>query len=434
MKKTKIKTGFRNLLVLDFILLFAVFFIFKPLNVTFGDKVFADQLNGTDPSGESVESKEFPYLKTFIISAYYSPLPCQQRYYTGSYESEKRLNGNGTNGADGKEVYPGMIAAPKTYSFGTKMDIPGIGIVAVHDRGGAIVSTDAGRFAYDRLDVWMGYGDKGLERALNWGKRTIDVQVYGVNDAITEQVTLGDYVASEATPNDCSQVVTAAAPENTPEDKPESKPVVKAAVAKKAVAKQEVPEKTVAFLVADLKPGDKGDDVRALQENLKKLNLFRTDISGFYGDTTKHAVFKFQQIQGLILDENSEFAGVFGPKTRKNLNKLVAASSYNETRIAAATDVYQKTMVASAEADKPKRTLISVQLKYGMRGPEVAALQKFLKDKGFLDGNLVTQYYGPVTQNAVTEFQKAHKLITNPGDTGAGYVGPATLELINMLS
>jgi 3D (Asp-Asp-Asp) domain-containing protein len=211
MKKTKIKTGFRNLLVLDFILLFAVFFIFKPFDVAFSDKAFADQLNGTDASGESAESKEFPYLKTFIISAYYSPLPCQQRYYTGSYESEKRLNGNGTNGADGKEVYPGMIAAPRTYSFGTKMDIPGIGIVAVHDRGGAIVSTDAGRFAYDRLDVWMGYGDKGLERALNWGKRTIDVQVYGVNDAITEQVTLGDYVASEATPNDCSQVVTAVA-------------------------------------------------------------------------------------------------------------------------------------------------------------------------------------------------------------------------------
>lgn len=435
MKKTKIKTGFRNLLVLDFILLFAVFFIFKPFDVAFSDKAFADQLNGTDASGESAESKEFPYLKTFIISAYYSPLPCQQRYYTGSYESEKRLNGNGTNGADGKEVYPGMIAAPKTYSFGTKMDIPGIGIVAVHDRGGAIVSTDAGRFAYDRLDVWMGYGDKGLERALNWGKRTIDVQVYGVNDAISEQVTLGDYVASESIPNDCSQVVTAAATiEDKPESKPADKPVVAQAVVKKVTPKSVVQEKTIDFLVADLKPGDKGEEVSSLQKELKKMNLFRTDISGFYGDTTKHAVFKFQQIQGLVMDENSEFAGVFGPKTRKNLNKLVAASSYNETRVAAATDTYQKTMVASIESDKPKRTLISVQLRYGMRGPEVEALQKFLKDKGYIDGNLITQYYGPVTQNAVTEFQKANKLISDPSDTGAGYVGPATLELINTLS
>lgn len=432
MKKTKTKISFRNLVVLDLVLLLGVFLAFKPFNVAFGDKVFADQLNGTDVTSDtSADTVKFPYTKTFIISAYYSPLPCQQHYHTGSYASEIALNGNGTNGADGTEVFPGMIAAPKTYPFGTKMDIPGIGIVGVHDRGGAIVSTDTGKFAYDRLDIWMGFGDKGLDRAMSWGKKTVDVEVYGVNSSIAEQVSLGDYSASESTPNDCSQVVTAAA---TPENKAVTKPVSQAAVVKKTVTKQVAPEKTVAFLIADLKPGDKGDDVKALQENLKKLNLFRTDISGFYGDTTKHAVFKFQQIQGLVMDENSEFAGVFGPKTRKGLNKLVAASSYNETRIASATEIYQKTMVASAEADKPKRTLISVELRYGMRGPEVAALQKFLKDKGFLDGNLVTQYYGPVTQNAVTEFQKANKLISSPSDTGAGYVGPATLELINTLS
>ncbi|MCX6734923.1 MAG: peptidoglycan-binding protein [Candidatus Peregrinibacteria bacterium] len=432
MKKTKTKISFRNLVVLDLVLLLGVFLAFKPFNVAFGDKVFADQLNGTDVTSDtSADAAKFPYTKTFIISAYYSPLPCQQHYHTGSYASEIALNGNGTNGADGTQVFPGMIAAPKTYPFGTKMDIPGIGIVGVHDRGGAIVSTDTGKFAYDRLDIWMGFGDKGLDRAMSWGKKTVDVEVYGVNTSIAEQVSLGDYSASESTPNDCSQVVTAAV---TPENKAVAKPVSQAAVVKKTVTKQVIPEKTVAFLIADLKPGDKGDDVKALQENLKKLNLFRTDISGFYGDTTKHAVFKFQQIQGLVMDENSEFAGVFGPKTRKGLNKLVAASSYNETRIASATEVYKRTMVASAEVDKPKRTLISVELRYGMRGPDVAALQKFLKDKGFLDGNLVTQYYGPVTQNAVTEFQKANKLISSPSDTGAGYVGPATLELINTLS
>ena len=37
------------------------------------------------------------------------------------------------------------------------MQIPGIGFVAVHDRGGAIKN--------NRLDIWMGEGEEGLSRA-----------------------------------------------------------------------------------------------------------------------------------------------------------------------------------------------------------------------------------------------------------------------------
>jgi hypothetical protein len=59
--------------------------------------------------------------KKFIVTAYYSPLPNQSFYLKGSYEADIRLNGNGTHGASGKEVYPGMIAAPKTYAFGTQV-------------------------------------------------------------------------------------------------------------------------------------------------------------------------------------------------------------------------------------------------------------------------------------------------------------------------
>ncbi len=56
-----------------------------------------------------------------IATAYYSPLPNQSFYLRGSYEGDLRLNGNGTNGASGKEVFIGMLAAPKTYDFGTKI-------------------------------------------------------------------------------------------------------------------------------------------------------------------------------------------------------------------------------------------------------------------------------------------------------------------------
>jgi hypothetical protein len=77
--------------------------------------------------------------KSFIVTAYYSPLPNQSRYLRGSYEGDIRLNGNGTNGASGKPVYPGMLAAPKSYSFGTVIHLEGLGTGTVDDRGGAIV-------------------------------------------------------------------------------------------------------------------------------------------------------------------------------------------------------------------------------------------------------------------------------------------------------
>ena len=49
--------------------------------------------------------------KLFRITGYYSPLPNQSKYVRGSYEADVRLNGRGTNGADGTEVYPGMLAS-----------------------------------------------------------------------------------------------------------------------------------------------------------------------------------------------------------------------------------------------------------------------------------------------------------------------------------
>ena len=48
-------------------------------------------------------------------------LPGQSRYLRGSYEKDIRLNGRGVAGADGTGVYDGMLAAPKTYAFGTKI-------------------------------------------------------------------------------------------------------------------------------------------------------------------------------------------------------------------------------------------------------------------------------------------------------------------------
>ena len=118
--------------------------------------------------------------RKLLVTAYYSPLPDQAFYIRGSYEADIRLNGRGTNGADGTEVYEGMLAAPKSYPFGTRVMIPGLGVGEVHDRGGAIL---AGK-DYDRIDVWMGRGEEGLARALNWGARIVEGEVYFSADLV----------------------------------------------------------------------------------------------------------------------------------------------------------------------------------------------------------------------------------------------------------
>lgn len=76
------------------------------------------------PPGTSFAATETE--KTFIVTAYYSPLPGQSFYFKGNYEAEKRLNGNGTHGASGNPVFTGMIAAPKSYDFGTHIFFPGL--------------------------------------------------------------------------------------------------------------------------------------------------------------------------------------------------------------------------------------------------------------------------------------------------------------------
>src|SRR3989338_11176543 len=113
--------------------------------------------------------------REFVITAYYSPLPDQCCYVRGTYAADTLLNGKGIAGADGTAVYPGMIAAPKSYVFGTRVELPGIGVGTVHDRGGAINVLESGSH---RLDLWMGYGEEGLARALAFGVQRLKGTVY----------------------------------------------------------------------------------------------------------------------------------------------------------------------------------------------------------------------------------------------------------------
>lgn len=386
------------------------------------------------------ENLEGVYYKTFTISAYYSPLPCQEKYTTGSYKGDIRLNGNGTNGADGTPVYPGMVAAPKSYDFGTKMYIPGVGTVAVHDRGGAIVEYSGENGVYDRLDIWMGYGDIGLQRALNWGKRNVDVTIYGVNSAIAEEITLANYSASEAYPQECTYEAREPEIYDVTEHIPE--PTV-------PKIEDELGIELSDTLNTYLQIGSQGSAVSSLQAELVQLNYYKGEITGNFDEVTQHAVYKFQQSQGIVADSTEIGAGVFGPKTRDRLNEIITSRNYTKIIIATATKektpdvviaeepVVEEVVIADATVEVAtdvaivgSKYLVS-ELDYGLVSGDVYKLQEFLLAQGYFNGALTTSYFGPVTQSALISFQLDNQIIAAETDYGAGRVGPSTLALIN---
>jgi hypothetical protein len=116
-----------------------------------------------------------------VVTAYYSPLPDQKYYLKGNYKDEIRLNWRWIAWASWKNVFSWMLAAPKNYKFGTKIELEWLWIGSVEDRGGAIVNAWNRGYSNDRIDVWMWYWDEWLRRALFWGKRKVKWNIVSSN-------------------------------------------------------------------------------------------------------------------------------------------------------------------------------------------------------------------------------------------------------------
>ncbi len=426
----------------------------------------------------------YPFQKTFIISAYYSPLPNQKHYVRGSYLADIKLNGRGTNGADGSEVYPGMIAAPKNYPFGTKMKIPGVGTVAVHDRGGAIVEAGRQNQSYDRLDIWMGYGDSGLQRALGWGKRIVAVAVYGIDPALKEAIVIEGY--SEAEKSAAAEArALGIASENTGQ-------------------KNTLKNGPLLYFLEDLSLQDESEEVERLQKALRALNYYQGAIQQQYDELTRQAVIRFQVDSGIVDNKDDFGAGYFGPQTRLRLEKALErhkmalqqnlpqtglnkedrgnevkklqealiklgydiepSGIYDETTVRALFQFQQengiikstsdngagvfgpRTMAVLAtayvdvnigkteEASQTFRPLVvfADDLKPGDKGPDVRKLQEELVKMNLL-GIEPTGYYGDVTAHAIFKFQQVNGILKREDEPAAGVLGPSTRRRLHGL-
>jgi murein DD-endopeptidase MepM/ murein hydrolase activator NlpD len=75
--------------------------------------------------------------------------------------------------------------------------------------------------------------------------------------------------------------------------------------------------------------------------------------------------------------------------------------------------------------------IFNKDLNYRDRDPEVIKLQERLKLEGFFDYPNFTEYYGPVTRQAVLKYQISKAIVSSPYDTGAGRLGPGTRASLN---
>lgn len=472
------------------------------------------------------------YQKTFIVTAYYSPLPDQDFYVTGSLASDKRLNGNGTNGADGTPVYSGLIAAPSTYAFGIGINCPGYINGEIHDRGGAIVKAGKRNNAYDRLDFWAGYGDKGLRTALYWGKRTLTCTVSAPGQDHGQQfvslpnapTTFG--IAQTPTRRPSSTYTTVAyagIPTKykqmlsdlgyAPEDKASRiafqmrhniidsiDESVAGNVGPRTKAKLEqifshsIPPEGLEF-------GNVSTQVRQLQQILVDQEYLKTAPTAIFGAKTKQALIEFQLNHKLIDSPQDLAAGYLGPGTHAALKKVVLEEELisNEDRqlvselklesntaqsLAKANQLAQQKPSAEQEENpdenyeklrklsqewinehsnavneqehhEPEIQLASIQedqtlktvkeklsplfnpfdkhLSIGSKGGIVQQVQKLLQDKGYFEGKIITEYFGPQTQAAVVKFQLDYEIVNNAWSPGAGIVGPKTVQALNAI-
>ncbi len=326
----------------------------------------------SDVLGVKIEGE--PYM--FTITGYYSPLPNQPFYITGSYESEIRLNGSGVRGADGTPVYAGMIAAPPNYAFGTKICLPNLGCGAVNDRGGAIVKKGKRALArHDRLDVWMGYGEEGLLRALAYGVQHVEGQVFPKESSV--QIAMNFEV-----PPSLHEII-------------------------------DLPNRPI--FDQNLVMGGSGDKVASLQKALNALSLYEGLQDGIFNDTLKNAVFEFQKRHFIVENENSLGAGIFGPQTRSKLTSVLYKKQVQD-QIKMAWDEFH----------------FNDEIQQGKRNGDVFRLQQVLVQEEFMDVH-PTGYFGPVTKGALIDFQLAHNIIKTSNSPGAGRVGPSTQKKLNEL-
>ncbi len=345
---TKIKTKMKKIFSLLLIITFLISFI--PQN-----------------SFASVETKE----TYFIVTAYYSPLPNQKFYLKWNYKAEKRLNWEGIRWASGKNVFSWMLAAPKGYKFGTKIYLEWLGIGEVADRWWAIVHAWNRGYKYDRIDLWVGYWDEGLKRALYWGKRKIKWKIVSKNSKIT--INYNKIPAPTWATKGLKKISNIF---NTP-----------------------------------LWVGSNPSQVRELQKFLQKIGLYKGKIDWIYNNKIIDIIYNFQVKNKLIKPKELYWAWYWGYKTRNLFLKKYLNWDFD----------WNKNIIITKNIPKKELSIFKKPLK---TLEETKQLQKILKELNLYYWEINWSYSD--IKNIILDFQLKNKIIKSKNELWAGYFWPKT--------
>ncbi len=182
------------------------------------------------------------------------------------------MNGEGKTTASGAKVRIGTIAAPKNIPFNTRISINQSVTIkgksydfnfqgTVLDRGGAINTASK----LPRLDIYMGSGQKGLCRAINFGVQTV-------------YATLGDTDKADTTnfdniPSDCGNPGTT------------------------TVAPSKTTSASFDPFTSSLSAYTTTENIKTVQKLLQRVNALVGDVDGVYDQEFKQSVFNFQKAQ-----------------------------------------------------------------------------------------------------------------------------------------
>lgn len=343
----------------------------------------------------------------YLVSAYYSPEEGQDFYLHGNYEDEIRMNGEWKTTASGAKVRIWAIAAPKTIPFNTRVGINQSITIrgktydfnyqgTVLDRGGAI--NTASRLP--RLDIYMGSGQKGLCRAINFGVQT----VYASLDATDK----ADTTSLDFLPSDCSNPgTTTVAP----------------------------PKKSTSFdpFTSSLSSSTTSENIKTVQRLLQRVNALIGDVDGAYDQEFRDSVFKFQKAQWIVSSWNDEGAGVYGPKTRSRLRAVLQWDTTSTSTVpesngiptSTTTDSLNNTQNPPPSLDDSTESAISGNVYDGAKSADIRELQKMLKEMGYFKFD-IDGLYNKRLVDAILEFQLAKQIVTSADDIGAGFYGPVT--------
>ena len=368
--KIKIKTPMRNFLT--FILCLAVFFF----------------------SILSVHATDDDY---FIVTAYYSPLPDQEFYLKGNYEAEIRLNWRWIAWASGRGVFSGMLAAPKKYSFWTKIYLEWLGIGSVEDRWWAIVPAGQRGYSHDRIDVWVWYGDEGLKRALYWWKRKVKWHVVN-SKSVVSMNTMG-----------------ISAPDWAVKGLKKPTPTV----VKKVILKHKQSRDLFSFAPTS------STHRKEVQKIFVELWLYDGEID-WDNDIFIDTIYDFQVSQGILTSPYSPWAGYFWPKTREALKNEYIAHKEEEKRRQELIKLYTELEMEALESARNSVEQIWY-LKWWEVSPRVRILQKKLQKLWFFQAK-DTAIFGDVTKEALISYQLENHIISSSDSLWAGIFGPKTKQ------